>query len=274
MSSGAPGNGVARRAAVLGRPIAQSLSPRLHRAAYRALGLDWRYDAIDCGLAELPRVLDEAGPEWAGFSCTMPIKHAAWEIATTRTERAVTVGAANTLLPAADGTWGADNTDVVGITVALAEQDVRPTSVAVLGAGGTAAAAVVAIAELGVNSCVVAVRDPGRTTRLRETAARVGLSLDVRPIDDHRAILAADLVVSTVPWGAADALADLAWRPASVVLDVVYQSRPTALATAVSRAGGLAIGGQAVLLHQAAEQFRVMTGCAPPVAAMRAALNS
>jgi shikimate dehydrogenase len=273
VSASEPGHRPVRRAAVLGRPIGYSLSPRLHHAAYAALGLDWRYDAIDCGVAELPRLLSDAGPEWAGFSCTMPIKYAAWEFAATRTERAVAVGAANTLLPDADATWRADNTDVVGIDSALAEHEVRPTSAAILGAGGTAAAAVVALASQGVSTCVVAVRDPVRAARLRETAERVGLALDVCRIDDRSAILAVDLVISTVPWGAADPLADWPWRPSTAVLDVVYEPWPTAIAAAVIRAGGLAIGGQVVLLHQAVEQVRLMTGRPPPVAAMRAALD-
>jgi shikimate dehydrogenase len=113
-----------RRCAVLGSPIAHSLSPALHRAAYAELGLDWSYEAIDCGVAELATVL-AARRDWAGFSATMPLKHALLSVAAEIRDRAVAIGAANTLLPGARG-WIADNTDAAGIGAALAEHDVRP----------------------------------------------------------------------------------------------------------------------------------------------------
>src|SRR4051794_29059156 len=147
----------ASHAGVLGRPIAHSLSPVLHRAAYAALDLAWTYEAIDCGVAELPAVLAERA-DWAGFSATMPLKHALLDVAAQVRPAAVAVGAANTLLPGPDG-WIADNTDVHGIVAALTEQGVRPSSVCVLGAGGTAQAAVVALNEAGVARCGLLVRD-------------------------------------------------------------------------------------------------------------------
>ena len=96
------------RAAVLGRPIAHSLSPVLHRAAYAELGLDWTYTAIDCGVDELPGVLAERA-DWAGFSCTMPLKRALLTIADEIRPVARAVRAANTLLPRPDGGWIADD---------------------------------------------------------------------------------------------------------------------------------------------------------------------
>src|SRR4051812_41468849 len=103
----------APHAGVLGRPIAHSLSPVLHRAAYAALGLDWTYEPIDCGVAELPAVLADRA-DWAGFSATMPLKHALLDIAAETRPTAELVGAANTLLAGPDG-WIADNTDVRGV---------------------------------------------------------------------------------------------------------------------------------------------------------------
>src|SRR6516165_7555832 len=91
--------GAARKAAVLGRPIAHSRSPELHLAAYRALGLhDWAYERIDCGADELPGVVGGFGPEWVGVSVTMPGKFAALRFADEHTERAALVGSANTLV--------------------------------------------------------------------------------------------------------------------------------------------------------------------------------
>jgi shikimate dehydrogenase len=261
------------RAAVLGRPIAHSLSPALHNAAYEALGLPWRYAAIDCGVAELPAVLADAGSDWAGFSCTMPLKRAALDLAAAAGERASRAGAANILLPLGSGSWRADNTDVAGILAALAEQDVSPSSVALLGAGGTASAALVALRELGIASCLVLVRDPARTGPLRMTAERAGVRIDVRRLDPADVTHSIDLIISTLPPGAADPLVGWPWPRGVTLLDVVYEPWPTALAEAIGRSGGLTMGGDLMLLHQAAEQVRLMTNRPAPVEAMRTALS-
>lgn len=255
-----------RHAAVLGRPIAHSLSPVLHRAAYRALGLAWQYEAIDCGADELTGVLADRA-DWAGFSCTMPLKRAAIEVADEVTPRAAAVGAANTLLPRRGGGWLADNTDIAGIVATVREAGITPASVTVLGAGGTARALVGVLPDLGITRCAVLVRDPARTKQLRSTADRLGVEIDVAALDDAEA-LAADLVVSTLPGGAADAFADAGWRRGQAVLDVVYDPWPSALAAGVKRAGATALSGVRMLLHQAAAQVELMTGKPAPVAAM------
>ena len=258
------------RAAVLGRPITHSLSPALHRAAYAALGLDWTYDAIDCGVDDLPGVL-AARATWAGFSATMPLKHALLGVAAEVRPLAGAVGAANTLLPGPRG-WVADNTDVAGVTAALAEHGVAATGVTVLGAGGTAQAVLAAVHALGVAHATVLVRDPGRAAGVRATAARMGVELAVEALTTAAPALGADLVVSTLPPGAADPLAARDWQPAQTVLDVVYTPWPTVLAEASAGRGATVISGAVMVLHQAAEQVRLMTGRDAPVAAMRAAL--
>lgn len=259
-----------RRAGVLGRPIGHSLSPVLHRAAYADLGLDWSYDAIDCGVAELPAVLAERAG-WAGFSATMPLKHALLDVAATVAPVAAAVGAANTLLPGPDG-WVADNTDVAGIVAALAEYAVAPAAVTILGAGGTAQAALGALIALGVAECTVLVRAPARAAGLRAVAERLGVAVTVDVLDPSAPTLGAPLVISTLPAGAADPLAARAWAPGQAVLDVVYTPWPTPLAAAAGRAGAKVISGALMLLHQAAAQVSLMTGEDAPVDAMRAAL--
>src|SRR5438270_2161041 len=108
------------RAAVLGRPVAHSLSPLLHRAAYAALGLtDWTYDALDVGADDLPVLLAGLGPEWRGFSVTMPCKQAAVAVADEVDRLPRLLGAANTLLRTDTGGWRAENTDVTGVGMAL-----------------------------------------------------------------------------------------------------------------------------------------------------------
>ncbi|MDP9118502.1 MAG: shikimate dehydrogenase [Actinomycetota bacterium] len=257
-----------RRAAVLGHPIAHSLSPTLHRAAYAALGLDWRYEAIECMPSELAAVL--AGrADWAGFSCTMPLKHAALLEAHQVSDTARVVGAANTLLPLGSGRWLADNTDVAGIVASLRGTHHRAC---VLGAGGTAQAAVLALAQMDVAACTVLVRDVARAARIVATAERAELSIEVSTLDPASPALAADLVISTLPAYAADPFAVRVWRPEQTVLDVVYQPWPTELAQSVAAAGATVVSGALMLLHQAAVQVELMTGRAAPVAAMRAAL--
>jgi shikimate dehydrogenase len=264
-----------RRAGVLGRPISHSLSPVLHRAAYLALGLDWSYDAVDCGVDELADVLAQR-QDWAGFSCTMPLKHAALEAALEAAPRAGLVGAANTLLPRPGGGWIAENTDVTGVLGALTECGITtqgpPPSVTMLGAGGTAQAALVALAELAVPRCTVLVRDEARAASLLATAARAGITAQLAPLEAAQHALSADLVVSTLPTGVADQFANRRWGQSQTVLDVVYDPWPTPLASAVAQAGATVISGALMLLHQAAAQVELMTGLAAPLGAMRAAL--
>lgn len=131
-----------RRAAVVGSPIAHSLSPAIHNAGYAAAGLsDWTYTAHECGKDTLASFLDSLGPEWAGLSVTMPLKERALALADSADDTATALGAANTLV-FGEGGRVAYNTDAPGMVDALAEVGMRHASrVAILGAGGTARAA-------------------------------------------------------------------------------------------------------------------------------------
>ena len=137
-----------------------------------------------------------------------------------------------------------------------------------LGAGGTAQAALAALCMLGLDEAVVLVRDPARAGELRATADRLGVTLDLRA-GLPGPVPAADLVVCTLPAGAADRLEPPA---GAVVLDVVYAPWPTRFAAAAEASGGTVVSGLAMLLHQAAAQVELMTGRPAPVPAMRAAL--
>lgn len=274
------------RAAVLGHPVGHSLSPVLHGAAYAALGLrGWSYGREDVTEDGLAAFLDGLGPEWAGLSLTMPLKRAVLGLLDEVSPLAAAVGAANTVtFPG--GRRRGDNTDVEGIVAALAEAGARSGPGAVLGGGATAASAVAALQRLGCAPLTAHVRDPGRAGPVVEAAARLGVPLTLETWDGaavpHGGVADAAVVVSTAPAGAADALAArlagvLAGRgaaPAGVLLDVVYAPWPSALAGVWADAGGRSVGGFAMLLHQAAGQFRLMTGQEPPVAVMRAAGES
>jgi shikimate dehydrogenase len=269
------------RAAIVGSPVTHSLSPVLHGAAYRELGLaDWTFERIDADAAALPAFVAGLGEDWAGLAVTMPGKRAALALADEHTARAVAVGAANTLIPLGQGRWRADCTDVAGVTGALtAAGRYRPVPGAsglVLGAGGTAAAALAGLAELGVRDIVLVVREPARAADAVATAQRVGARVDVRRwAEADLRTLASNcaVLVSTVPGAAADPHAD-DLASAGCLLDVVYHPWPTPLAQAVARQGGRLATGLDMLLHQAFGQVEQFTGKPAPRVAMRDALRA
>jgi shikimate-5-dehydrogenase len=253
-------------------PIAHSLSPVLHHAAYATLGLaGWRYDRFAVDEAGLPAFVDGLGPEWAGLSLTMPLKRVTLDVADEVDPDAAAIGAANTLFRVPAG-WRAANTDVTGIVETLRELGIsRVDRAVVLGAGGTAQAALAALRRLGATAPTVLVRDPARAGALSATAERLGVAARVVGGFPDVAVPPADVVISTLPAGAADTAA-AAWDPATVVLDVVYAPWPTGLAAAAAAAGCRVAGGLEVLLHQAVEQVTLMTGLPGPTDAMRRAL--
>ncbi|MCR6647531.1 MAG: shikimate dehydrogenase [Cellulomonas sp.] len=274
--------GVARRAAVLGHPVAHSLSPTLHRAAYTALGLDaWSYGAEDVTEDQLAGFVAGLSDEWAGLSLTMPLKQTVIPLLDHVEPLAQVVGAVNTVLLQGTGaarTLVGANTDVHGLVAALREglgPDRGVERAVVLGAGATASSTLAALAELGCTSPLVLVRSVARAGGLLRAAHRMGVNPVLRPLDDApRAMADADVVVSTLPPHAADPLAaSVDGRVTGVLLDVAYDPRPTALHARWVELGGTAVGGERMLLHQAAEQVRLMTGHPAPIGAMDAALG-
>jgi len=261
------------RAAVLGSPIAHSLSPTLHRAAYAAMGLSgWTYEAVECDETGLAPFLDGLDGDWAGLSLTMPLKRTALALVDEVSELAATVGGANTVLLREGRRYG-DNTDVYGIVTALTEAGAAaPRTVTILGAGATAASALAALHELGVRSATLCVRSRARARETCAVGRRLGLRVETTELDGLERALPADLVVSTLPGRAADPYADRIAGACGALFDVVYAPWPTALAQAVEEAGGVVVGGFPMLLHQAVRQVALMTGREDvPVEAMRAA---
>lgn len=264
-----------RSAAVLGRPVDHSLSPVLHGAAYRALGLQgWTYDRIDCDETMLPALVDASPDGRIGYSVTMPGKFAALEYATTVSDRARIVGSANTLVRRPDG-WFADCTDVDGVTGALAafgNLPASPTAV-VLGVGGTARPVLAGLAEAGATRVVLASRRDnaapaaacGRALGLEVTT----LLLDAPELPAH--IATADVLVNTVPEPGVRALTDLV-AGARRLFDVLYDPWPTAAGAAASAAGIPVVGGDVMLLNQAFGQVELFTGLPAPREEMAAAL--
>lgn len=276
--------GVERRAAVLGRPVAHSLSPVLHRCAYDVLGLTgWSYELFDLGADELAGFLASRDPSWVGFSCTMPLKEQALLEVESASPLALQTGAVNTVIRSATG-WVGDNTDVAGVLGALGGKvGAHVREAVIIGSGATGRSVLAALSALGVESVTFVVRSQARESTLAQ-ARDHGIRTTVLGYDDAgSALLGAPLVVSAVPAHGADAvmnhlgrladgrLADRRGPRDRVWLDVVYAGWPTLVAQVGRQLGATVVSGVDLLVYQAAEQVRLMTGRQAPVEAMLAA---
>ncbi len=264
------------RCAVLGDPIAHSLSPVLHNAGYAAVGLDWRYEAVRVpagGLATFVAGLDDG---WRGLSLTMPLKREALAVADQVSHRAQLGGAANTLVldHPENGLWvAADNTDQPGAVAAVRERYDGPVGDAlILGAGATAASTGLALAELGARRICVAARTPSRAADTVAAISGHPTGPQVRVVDLATVELEdEDIVVSTIPAGAQTPSLVSRVGDVEVLFDVIYDPWPTPLARAAPR---ILVSGLDLLVHQAALQFTAFTGVPAPLEAMRAAGES
>lgn len=242
---------------VWGDPIAHSLSPALHRAAYARLGWDWTYDRRRVDEVRFASELASLGPEFRGLSCTMPLKGVAYAAAEERDARATATGAVNTLL-LTGGRRRGFNTDVGGIVRALAEAGVtRLDDARIIGAGATATSALVAVSELGARRVDVVARRPEAVRPLSDLGDHIGLTVRAVPlaagVHEPRGV-----TLSTLP-GNADvdpAAASALAAAGGLLFDVVYGHGQTALASAWAEAGLRAVSGEGMLLHQAVLQIR------------------
>ncbi len=267
-----------RRCGVLGDPIEHSLSPTLHRAAYDELGLDWSYDAVRVPAGGLAEFLDGLDADWRGLSLTMPLKREVGPLLTSQDEWARVSGVANTVLLDETGGRHGLNTDVPGAEAALAQAtDERLRDAVVLGGGATAASVLLALAERGLERATVAVRDPARAAATVEVVGRHTRSpqLTVVSLAGLGTIAldpGVDVVVSTIPVSAQTDAVLRAVRDVPVVFDVVYEPWPTPLVEQAAACGHTLVGGLDLLLWQAVDQVRAMTGRFDiPVEAMRRA---
>ncbi|NMM96044.1 shikimate dehydrogenase [Bifidobacterium sp. DSM 109960] len=277
------------RCAVLGKPIAHSLSPVLHNAAYSALGLDdWHYDKHEVGEDDLDGFLHSLDSQWAGLSLTMPLKKTIQPYGEPSNMWARELRVANTAVfdwskPNRAGIHDLPairlyNTDVQGIQLAfehsyelrgVAVPGERTREAVIIGNGNTATSALAACTMMpDIRHVTVVARHPGKNVDL-EPLARKFLPGE-RPIDIvgmERAIEVlrrADVAINTIPGHAADGIADAlngeTCTTGGTLLDVVYDPRPTRLMSAWREHGGTAIGGEEMLLYQAMIQVWLMTG--------------
>lgn len=267
------------RLAVWGDPIAHSRSPQLHAAAYGVLGLDWEYTRRQVDESAFGEALGSLDDSWRGLSLTMPLKERAHRAADTLDPHAELTGAVNTLLLGARRRGF--NTDVGGIIDALGDEGISSvSSVRILGAGATAASALVAVAELGVQRVEVLARRPERAASLLALGGRLGAEISAVDFSGTRADV--ELTVATLPSGVELDEVTAARLAASGgdLFDVAYAPWPSSLA---ARWQGRAISGLGMLLHQAVRQIRVFLHGDPVrelpdegavVSAMRDALRS
>lgn len=244
---------------VWGDPIAHSRSPILHAAAYAAMGLEWQYTRRQVNADQFSEELAGLDESYRGLSLTMPLKEAAYAAAEWRDERAERTGAVNTLLLGAGSPRGF-NTDVGGFLGALRENGVTTVERArIVGAGATAASALVALAEAGAETVEVIARTPAKALPLLQAAAAFGVTATAIALDDVDRFGVVDATIATLPGGttvpavSAARLAD----SGGALLDAVYAPWPTQLAHAFMSRGKPAASGELMLLHQALLQVRV-----------------
>lgn len=257
------------RAAVLGHPIAHSLSPVLHHAAYAELGLDWEYEAVDVNEAGLAAFIGALGPEWAGLSLTMPLKEAVLALLDDVEPLAREVRAVNTVV-LRDGRRSGFNTDITGLQGIVTELDLPGGArAAVVGAGATARSAMAALAASGVAEVTILARRASAVDELAQLASGSGLRVDGGSWPPRPETLDREVVISTVPADVSSSW-QLPDHPGSLV-DVLYHPWPTPLASRWLAAGGRVVGGLELLARQAVEQVVVMTGQRPSLPTLMAA---
>ena len=273
------------RLAVLGSPISHSLSPRIHKAAYEVLGLDWSYESVDVTEESLAGFAKELDSGWRGLSLTMPLKRGILPLLDSRDSVVDTVGAANTVLVGENGELYGFNTDVYGVAQSFRDVGVYSLdTVHVLGAGATAASVIAGVAGLGANRVLVSARTPAKAAGL----VALGVDLGVEVMVDGWGVVPRSMevptaVVSTLPGGVTVPDVTFEAKSTSVLLDVAYSPWPSALATSWATVGSTVISGLDLLVNQAVGQIRIFLTGNPSeqlpdepavVRAMREALHS
>lgn len=266
--------GATRVAAVLGWPVAHSLSPVIHNAAFDALGMDWTYVALPVQPGSVPAAVAGLGALGiAGANVTMPHKEAVADAMDELTEDAERLCAVNTIELRGDRLVG-HNTDAPGFARFLERDagfDAAGKTAVLFGAGGAARACALAVARAGLTRIVVALREPARAAPL--AAALEGFGTEVRVVPFERASdLEADLVLNGTPLGAhGETLPLPSFGTDALFVDLLYRPAITPAQQAARATGARAFGGLGLLLNQAALSFELWTGQVPPLEVMSAA---
>ena len=245
-------------AAVLGSPIAHSLSPRLHMSAYKHLNISGNYGSFDVPAGSLRDFLTDKANDWTGFSLTMPLKEEVLSVAQVIDPLVQKIQSGNTLIRVGDS-WSLHSTDVAGFQSAWShENPSKPKSVLILGSGATARAAAAAFDDSHTSISVI-----HRNTEREESMQKsVNLSSMIfLPWQFTNDFYEADLVINTTPKTVLDSFAQkLSQKPTGTFFDVIYDSWPTQFARAWSETESAVISGLDLLIAQGIEQIRLFSG--------------
>jgi shikimate dehydrogenase len=266
--------GSTRTVGIIGWPVAHSLSPAIHNAAFVAMGLDWVYVPLPVHPLHLaPALGGIASMGFVGVNVTMPHKAAVAGMVDELSDDARRLHAVNTIISDGERLRGA-NTDAPGFERFLrmdAGFDPSGRDALIFGAGGAGRACALALAREGVSSITVAAREPARVADV--DAALDGVRTEVHAVGfDHAASVRVDLIVNATPLGArGESLPVPPLGPDMLVVDLLYHPAVTPLQLEARNAGATAFGGIGLLLHQAALSFEMWTGQQPPLEVMSAA---
>lgn len=253
-------------AEVIGDPIDHSRSPLIHNFWLKTIGIEGEYRRRKLTRAEFPAYLAErrVDPAWRGCNVTMPLKLDAADLADEVSDRAVAAGAANLLRPQ-DGKLSAANTDVGAIALLLSRLQKSGSamgSVTLLGNGGAARGALVALKLVGLGAVRIQARDMGQAMKLA-----VEFGLDVEPVPLTETVVS-DGLINATPLGMAgrDCLnCDVTHMPPKGwVFDMVTDPPDTPLLAAASKQGLATVTGLDMLVEQAAASFKLLFGVDPP----------
>ena len=282
MSAGRPPlSGHTRVVGVIGDPVAHSLSPTLHNAAFEALGLDWVYVAFSVSRgrgAEAVAAVSALG--LAGLNVTMPHKEDVAGACDELTPDAAALRSVNTVVALPDGRTLGDSTDGPGFLDALAEEkiDVPGKPVLVLGAGGAARAVILALGRAGATVTVAARRPEAGEAAAALAPGATAVPLAAVAAGGSAAQAAFAVIVNATPLGMSGGdplpVDPEALHGKQAVVDLIYHPADTPLLTAARSKGALAVNGLGMLLHQAARSFTLWTGQPAPIDAMRAAVTA
>ena len=268
-------------AAVIASPIQHSLSPFLHQAAYRDLGLNIDYRRIEITKETIGSFLASWPEGLVGLSVTMPLKQVIIPLLSQVDGLAKAVGAVNTVVPFPGGITAGFNTDVYGLVTAIKEtkgREFSPERAVIVGSGATASSALAALGELQAGQINLLARRVSGAGNAVQAATRLGIDPGYMPLaageKARETLQAADLIVSTVPRAVLDDFYQtISFNPEQTVLDIVYDPWPSELVKQASRSGATIISGKVMLLHQALMQVKLFTSRTPNLEAMRTALK-
>lgn len=270
---------------MLGFPVAQSLSPKMHNAAYETLGLDWEYEKHEANTTTFNDVITRfIAQGYSGFNITMPCKESAFEFCDETHGAASRLHSVNTIIVEGSKTHGY-STDGQGFINFLEEEyiEIKNKNVVVLGSGGASRAICDALYDNGA-SVILCARNEAASQEICSTISSVQRSADLSPSitfkkfdNRHQIIRDCDIIINATPIGMQGVSNDVPFEIASlrekhIVIDTIYHPLHTELFNAAKALGCQAYNGISMLLHQGALSFELMTGEKAPLDSMRKAL--